>query len=238
MTVRFVSVSAGPANLEKPDGGVWCIVVAAGSGQRYGGAKQFDLVAGRRVVDRSVETAAAVCDGVVVVLAPDAIGSSAASVPGADHVVSGGSTRAASVRAGLAVVPDDAAVVLVHDAARPLATVALFGRVVAAVQGGAVAAVPAIGVTDTIRDVDGGVVDRDRLRAVQTPQGFRAATLRAAHASDGEATDDAALVERDGGTVALVEGETTNLKITGRHDRVVAEAILAERADQGGDSSR
>jgi 2-C-methyl-D-erythritol 4-phosphate cytidylyltransferase len=231
-------VSDTPADSIPGTGGVWCIVVAAGSGRRYGGAKQFDDLAGQRVLDRSVAVARRCCDGVVVVLAPDAIGTPDAEVAGADRVVAGGDTRAASVRAGLGVVPDDAEVVLVHDAARPLATDALFDRVIAAVRAGAPAVVPTVAVTDTVRRIDGGVVDRDQLRAVQTPQGFRPSALRAAHADATDATDDAALVERAGGTVVLVDGEGSNIKITGPQDRAVAAAILAGQVHEGGDSAR
>ncbi len=215
-------------------GPVWCVVVAGGSGRRYGGAKQFELLAGRRVIDHSVAAAASVCDGVVAVLPADALAGADGAVPGAAAVVAGGDTRAGSVRAGLATVPDDAEVVLVHDAARPLATAELFARVVAAVRAGAPAVVPVVPVADTIREVVDGasrVVDRDRLRAVQTPQGFDAATLRAAHAADGDATDDAGLVEAAGGVVALVEGEAANRKITDPDDRLVAEAVLAARTE-------
>lgn len=236
--VRFGAVSDTAGDRDHAPGPVWCVVVAAGSGRRYGGAKQFEVLDGARVLDRSVAVARAAADGVVVVLSADALGTPEAEVPGADAVVAGGATRADSVRAGLAAVPDDAGVVLVHDAARPLATAALFGRVVAAVRAGAAAVVPAVAVTDTIRDVDGGVVDRDRLRAVQTPQGFPLAALRAAHADAADATDDAALVERTGAPVVLVDGEDTNIKITGPQDRTLAEAILAERSRTGGDSQR
>jgi 2-C-methyl-D-erythritol 4-phosphate cytidylyltransferase len=212
---------------------VWCVVVAAGSGRRFGGAKQFEDLAGVRVIDRSVAVARAVCDGVVVVLPAASLGAPEADVAGADRVVPGGSTRAESVRAGLSAVPAAAEVVLVHDAARPLATVELFERVIAAVRAGAEAVVPAVEVTDTIRDVDGGVLDRDRLRAVQTPQGFRAATLRDAHATEADATDDAGLMELIGRSIVLVEGERTNLKLTGPEDRVVAEALLDARGRGG-----
>ena len=207
---------------------VWCIVVAGGSGRRFGGAKQWMDLAGVRVVDRSVATAAAACDGVVVVVPASDLDD--AEVPGASAVVAGGSSRSASVRAGLARVPDTAGVVLVHDAARPLAGVELFERVVAAVRAGADVAIPVVAVTDTIRHVDGGVVDRDELRAVQTPQGFAASMLRAVHVDEPDATDDAGLVEAAGGVVTLVEGETTNLKLTDPHDLVVAEALLAAAA--------
>jgi 2-C-methyl-D-erythritol 4-phosphate cytidylyltransferase len=128
-------------------------------------------------------------------------------------------------------VPDEATVVLVHDGARPLASVELYRRVIDAVAGGADVVVPVVAVVDTIRSVDGGVVDRDQLRAVQTPQGFRAAVVRAAHAEAAEATDDAALAEALGATVTLVEGETTNLKITRPVDLVVARSYLEDSDD-------
>lgn len=146
--------------------------------------------------------------------------------PGVDAVVAGGATRSASVRAGLAAVPPEAAVVLVHDAARPLAPAEVWHRVIDAVRAGADAAVPAVPVTDTLRAVGGGTVDRSRLVAVQTPQGFRAAALRAAHADGGEATDDAALVEAAGGMVALVDGHPAAAKLTTPQDRTVLEAFL------------
>ena len=219
------------------DGPVWCIVVAGGSGRRFGGEKQFASLGGRRVIDHSVAVAAASCDGVVAVVPAGDGDGPVAQVPDADVVVAGGATRSASVRAGLAAVPDGAAVVLVHDAARPLATGALFERVVAAVRAGAAAAVPAVPVVDTIRRLDGGVVDRDLLRAVQTPQGFDAAVLRDVHRAEPDASDDAGLVEAAGGHVELVEGERENLKLTDPIDAVVAEALLAARSGfaDGGD---
>ena len=204
--------------------GVWCIVVAGGSGRRWGGPKQFEQLAGERVVDRAVRVAASVCEGVVLVLPA---GSDDVAVPGATATVAGGATRSASVRAGLAAVPAEAEVVLVHDAARPLASDQLFRDVVGVVRGGAAAAVPAVPVTDTIRSVDGGVVDRDLLRAVQTPQGFAADVLRAVHRDEPEGTDDAGLVEAAGHRVELVAGERRNLKLTEPDDRIVAEALLA-----------
>lgn len=202
---------------------IWSIVVAAGSGQRYGAAKQFEPLAGARVVDHSLAVAARHSDGVVVVVPP---GEPVPDALRADVVVEGGATRSESVRRGLAAVPGDATIVLVHDAARPAATDALFRRVIDAVLGGAAVAVPAIEVADTIRHRDGGVVDRAELLAVQTPQGFDAAALRAAHANGGEATDDASLVEARGGTVVTVAGERTNIKITEPADLVVAAQTL------------
>jgi 2-C-methyl-D-erythritol 4-phosphate cytidylyltransferase len=139
------------------------------------------------------------------------------------------------VRAALAVIADDAAVIVVHDAARPLASAELHQAVVAAVHAGADAVIPGVPVSDTIKRVahdehgDAVVVetlDRSQLVAVQTPQAFRADLLRAAHAERADATDDAALVEAIGGTVVVVAGEATNLKITGPHDLAVAAALL------------
>lgn len=207
---------------------VWTIVVAGGSGLRFGMRKQFADLGGVSVLQRSVDAAGTASDGVVIVVPGDAVGSTEIVAPSGRvvQVVAGGSSRAESVRAGLAVVPDDAAVVLVHDAARPLATPHLFSAVVAAVRDGADAVVPGVALADTIRRRTGGVVDRDELLAVQTPQGFPAARLRAAHASGDEATDDATLVERTGGAVTVVPGEAANRKITDPVDLVTAAAML------------
>jgi 2-C-methyl-D-erythritol 4-phosphate cytidylyltransferase len=133
------------------------------------------------------------------------------------------------VRAGLARVPDDADVIVVHDGARPLADADLFAAVVRAVHEGADAALPGVPVADTLRSRDGGVVDREGVVAVQTPQAFRAAALRAAHATATEATDDASLVEAAGGKVVVVDGSPSNVKITRPADLVVAEALLRAR---------
>lgn len=206
------------SDVSESDVNVWGIVVAAGSGARFGGAKQYALLGGRRVVDWSLATARATCGAVVLVVPPDR----ADSPEAADHVVAGGSTRSASVRAGLALVDPDASedtVVVVHDAARPFASRALFAAVIAAVRAGADGAVPALPITDTVKSIapDGSItatLDRSLLVTVQTPQAFRLTALRDAHRKEGEATDDAALVEAAGGRVVVVEGETTNRKIT------------------------
>lgn len=206
---------------------VWAIVVAAGSGDRFGGPKQYQLLANRRVLDRAVDAVRAVSEGVVLVVAPDR---PLDAEPQVDVVVHGGATRSESVRAGLAAVPDDADVVLVHDAARPLATPALATAVLAAVTTGADAAVPALPVADTVKRVAGDTVletfDRTTLVAVQTPQGFRADVLRKAHAESLDGTDDAALVEAAGGRVVVVPGEPHNLKLTRPDDLRIAEALL------------
>ena len=219
-------------------GRVWVVVVAAGSGRRFGGAKQYEPLAGRRVLDWSLAAARSAVGGgdaaggggrdggVVLVVAPGREGD---DEPAADAVVAGAATRSGSVRAGLARVPDDADVIVVHDGARPLADADLFAAVVGAVRGGADAALPGVPVADTLRSRDGGVVDRDGLVAVQTPQAFRAAALRAAHATATEATDDASLVEAAGGKVVVVDGSPSNVKITRPADLVVAEALLRAR---------
>ena len=124
-------------------------------------------------------------------------------------------------------MPDNAEVVLVHDAARPLASRVLFRAVVDAVLAGADGAIPGIAVADTVKRVRNGYVaetlDRSELVAVQTPQAFRAAALRQAHAGAPEATDDAGLLEALGLSVAVVPGEYHNLKLTSPEDLAIAE---------------
>lgn len=203
---------------------VWTVVVGGGSGQRFGRPKQYEMLGDERVIDRSRRIADLAGDGVVVVVPPeDAL---------REGGVPGGATRSESVRAGIAAVPAEATVICVHDAARPLADLALYRRVVDAVIAGADAAVPAVPVADTIKIVDdqGTVVttpERARLRAVQTPQAFRADVLRAAHAGGGEGTDDAELVERMGRRVVAVDGDPLNRKITHPDDLDWARSIVA-----------
>jgi 2-C-methyl-D-erythritol 4-phosphate cytidylyltransferase len=136
--------------------------------------------------------------------------------------VPGGETRTDSVRAGLAEVPEDAAVVLVHDAARPLVPDEVIGRVVQALGDGFDGAVPGLPVVDTVKRVDGGVVvetpARDGLVTVQTPQGFVVPVLRAALAAGADGSDCASLVERNGGRVRVVAGDERLLKVTTRAD--------------------
>lgn len=215
---------------------VWAVVVAGGQGSRFGCPKQFESLAGRRVLDWSVEAAHSVAGGVVVVVPA---GSALEVVGAGDAVVHGGHTRSASVRAGLACVPEDAEVVVVHDAARPLASRALFASVVAALEEREVAGVvPAIAVAETLKRVDAdrvvATVPRHGLVTVQTPQAFRREALVGAHREGGEGTDDAALVEAAGGVVLTVPGEMTNLKLTVAADLQVAEWHLAQREAAAG----
>lgn len=198
----------------------WGIVVAAGRGSRFGGPKHTALLAGTTLWEhgRAMLAAAGASDVVVV-----------GDVPGG---VPGGERRRDSVSSGLAAVPDDVDFVLVHDAARPLATIELARRVAAALETtGADAVIPVVTVTDAVKELaETGVrsVDRSRLLLAQTPQGFRRASLRAAHDEvEGDVADDAELVERWGGRVATVSGESANIKITVPSDLVAAAALLS-----------
>lgn len=222
---------------------MWAVVVAGGSGSRFGGHKQFAQLGDSTVVEWSVRSARQACDGAVLVVPTGLVERCAGLAP---VVVAGGATRAESVRAGLAAVPASAEVVVVHDAARPLARPETWEAVIAAVLAGADGAVPCVPVSDTIKQVgpDGALVtlDRSRLIAAQTPQAFSAAALRAAHGAAGEATDDASLVEASGGRVVRVPGDPANLKITGPLDLVVAAHLLSlagypgpQAASAGGD---
>jgi 2-C-methyl-D-erythritol 4-phosphate cytidylyltransferase len=208
----------------------WAIVVGAGDGRRLGDdrPKAFVGLGDEVMLARSVRMLDdhPALDGIVLVvpegweepatlLADDLVAGKVAAA------VTGGSTRAASVAAGLAAVPDDADLILVHDAARPFATPELVSRVLEALAQ-ADGAVPGVPLTDTVKRVNAGLVvetpDRSRLVAVQTPQGFRADVLRRAHLQPAEvlavATDCATLVEATGARVAVVEGEPANLKVT------------------------
>lgn len=177
----------------------------------------------------SIDAARSCVDGVVLVVPPERLED--AAVHGeADVIVSGGATRSQSVRNGIRAIPDGVEVIVIHDAARPLASDKLFAAVVAKVKSGSLAVIPGAAVTDTIKRVEGGNVcetlDRSVLVSVQTPQGFDAATLIRAHAGGGEATDDAALVEAMGIDVAVVPGEVMNKKITDVADLVLFEALI------------
>ena len=201
---------------------IWTIVVAAGSGTRFGSPKQFALINERRIVDWAVETSRISSDGVVVVLP--------AEQAQREGGVAGGATRSASVRCGLAAVPQDATIICVHDAARPFASEYLFDEVIDAVCAGADGAVPGLPVVDTIKFIDAANVvkstpDRNQLVAVQTPQAFRAKSLRRAHQNNPEGTDDSTLVETNGGKVVVVMGDPLNRKITTPEDLNWARAI-------------
>jgi len=212
---------------------VAAVVVAAGRGQRYGGAKQFAVMNHDTVTTHSVRAARSVAERVVLVVPANYQGNG----EGADVVVVGGATRSDSVRAGLEEC-GDADVIVVHDAARPLATPSLFASVVGAVLAGADGAVPGLPISDTvkrIRQLEGNVtvVDgteaREQLVTVQTPQAFAHDVLLRAHASGDDATDDATLVEAVGGQVVVVPGELDNVKITVAGDLAWASSIALRR---------
>jgi 2-C-methyl-D-erythritol 4-phosphate cytidylyltransferase len=218
-----------------------CILVAAGRGDRLGpgGPKAMRLLGDEPLLVHAVR--AVVASGsvdLVVVAAPPGDTDEFRDLL-TEHgprlvVVPGGTTRRRSVAAALTTLPASVEVVLVHDAARCLAPPTLFTAVAKAVTDGADAVVPAVPVADTIKQVAGGVVvatlDRSRLRAAQTPQGFRRTVLENAHATvDADATDDAAMVERMGATVRVVPGDLEAFKITRPPDLVLAEAMLASR---------
>ena len=212
-----------------------CVIVAGGRGERFGGLTPKGLVevAGRSLVQHAVEAvrASGVVD-VVVVVVPAGCEDVRSLLGGDVDVVPGGSTRQASVQAGLVRLPAGVDVVLVHDAARALAPAALVADVAHAVRTGHPAVVPGVPVVDTVRHVDGPPADRSSLVAVQTPQGFSRPLLDRAHTSaDGhEATDDAGLVELLGVAVRVVPGHEDAFKITRPLDLVLAEAVLARRA--------
>jgi 2-C-methyl-D-erythritol 4-phosphate cytidylyltransferase len=209
------------------------LLVAAGSGSRLGASvpKAFVELAGRPMLEWSIDALrAAGISEIVVALPPEGV------APDGCVGVRGGATRSESVRAALAAAGPGH--VVVHDAARPLEDPELFTRVVAEL-GRADCAIAAARVVDTIKEADqAGVVvathDRSRLWAVQTPQAFRREALEGALRVDpavlAVATDDAWLVERNGGTVRVVESSPANFKVTTPHDLAVADRLLGERA--------
>ena len=239
-------------------GPIFTVVVAGGSGRRFGSMKQFERLdsagGGTRVLDHAVRTALECCDGVVLVVPADDVDDERAHHDRARvEVVAGGPTRTASTRCGLAAVPDTATVILVHDAARPFASVELFRSVIDAVADGVDGAVPGLPVTDTVKSIEvvptttvpglgaathrpavtpvvTATPDRATLVAVQTPQAFRADVLRRAHRQENEGSDDASLVEVIGGTVIVVPGEPDNRKITHPEDLAWAREHLARKA--------
>ncbi|MEY2417583.1 MAG: 2-C-methyl-D-erythritol 4-phosphate cytidylyltransferase [Actinomycetota bacterium] len=210
---------------------VWTVVCAGGAGQRFGSAKQYAELAGKRLIDHAVHNAAAASDFVVIGAPANDVDDLRWSFASTTiKVVPGGVLRSDTVRCALAVIPVDADVIVVHDAARPLAPPSLFRDVVAAVEAGADGAVPGLAPPDTVKRVAGDVVvetiDRSELVMVQTPQAFRGDALRAAHAGAPDATDDAALVERAGGKVVVVPGTAAANKITTPDDLIAMQRWL------------
>ncbi len=201
------------------------MVTAGGSGLRFGSLKQFATLGGSSVLGRAVDVSAQFASAIVVPIPEGAGPAAAEALRGRTATVTaGGATRALSVLAGLRALPE-VEWVLIHDAARPFATFALFGRVLeAAARVGA--AIPALPCVDTVKTASGelvtGTLDRASLRLVQTPQVFRREALLEAYARAGEAardrTDDAAVYEALGWPIAWVEGEAGNVKLTRPED--------------------
>lgn len=222
------------------------VIVAAGESRRMGAAgdKQFAMLAGRPVLAHALRTFedCGGIDAIVLVCAEDRLEEARRLVieeglAKVTDVVCGGAERQQSVAKGLACVRDDD-VVAIHDGARPLVTPALIETVISALPGWD-GVVPALGVTDTVKQVDEretviATLDRASVRLVQTPQAFAAGCLReAVQAADSDgivATDDAALVERLGGRVRIVDGSEQNIKITLPADLRLAESVLAARS--------
>ena len=204
---------------------IWGLLLAAGRGTRFGRQKHDVKLGGVPIWQQSE---GALLDGGVDRLV--VVGDLDGAVPGGDR-------RRDSVAAGLRVISDDVGFVLIHDAARPLVTAKLVRAVIDRLLIGDVAGVvPVVPVRDTIKRVAGEfvveTVDRTDLVAVQTPQGFDLEVLRAAHAgADGDATDDASMVEKIGGTIAIIDGDPANLKVTYPEDLAVAEALRSEQHD-------
>jgi 2-C-methyl-D-erythritol 4-phosphate cytidylyltransferase len=210
------------------------IVPAAGLGLRLGGQRPKALheLGGKPLLWHCCRNVAASrsVGAIVIAAPPGATAEVHALVPGA-IVVEGGRTRQESVAAALAAVPAEFEIVLVHDAARALTPPELIEAVAAAIRSGHDAVIPGLPVVDTIKEVDGDgrvltTVDRSRLRAVQTPQGFRRSVLAKAHEMSGDHTDDAGMVERLGVPVHTVAGHPHALKITTPWDLVIAETIF------------
>ena len=217
------------------------ILVAAGAGERLGAdrPKAFVGLGGRVLLAESLERLDANdwVDSIVVAAPP---GWEEAAIVLAEElvvskvtaVVTGGRTRAESVRAGLAEVPEEALVVLVHDAARPLVADDVVERVLAPLAEGYDGAVPGLALADTVKRIQDGIavetLDRSQLVTVQTPQAFAADALRRAYAGDVpvDATDCASLVEARGGRIRVVEGDPRLLKITTPADLALVESWL------------
>ena len=227
------------------------IIVAGGSGRRAGGArpKQFAFLGGMPVLARTINNFAAAMPGaeIVAVLPPQHIEfwkNLAARFDVAAHTVAaGGAERFDSVKNGLAALSSDPELVAVQDGVRPLGTAEMIRRVAeAAARYGA--AIPVVEPVDSFREVESNmpdesgtvpsrIVDRRRLRVVQTPQVFRTEILRRAYGVEyrPEFTDDASVVEAAGYPVCLAEGERANLKLTTPEDFAVAEALIAAREE-------
>ncbi len=200
---------------------VSAIIAAAGSGQRFGATipKALIQLGNRTLLEHAVAAMAPIADEIIV-CAPAGYEDQIRTLLGDSAiVVTGGATRSQSVRAGLVAVNKNSEFVLVHDAARPLASTDLARRIIDALRNGEVAVIPGIAQIDTVKNIDpSGYVtntpERSQLRKIQTPQGFSREILISAHESKVEATDDSSLIELLGHKVKIIDGEERALKIT------------------------
>jgi 2-C-methyl-D-erythritol 4-phosphate cytidylyltransferase/2-C-methyl-D-erythritol 2,4-cyclodiphosphate synthase len=211
------------------------IVAAAGSGERFGAPIPKALIqfGDKTLLEHAIANIAPVVNQIVVTAPAGYEDQIRAMVGGEITVVTGGATRSESVRLGLAALPDSTEFVLVHDAARSLASTALAQSVVTALRAGDVAVIPGLPEFDTVKVVDSaGYVtstpDRASLRKVQTPQGFAYSVLKAAHATPQDATDDAVLVANAGHKVRIIDGEERALKITTPSDLATAMTFIGD----------
>ena len=219
---------------------VWAVLAAAGRGERLGSdrPKAFARLGGRPLLAESLERLeeSGWIDAIVIAAPPDweepsILVAEEIAATKVSSAVTGGESRSESVRLALEEVPEEAAVVLVHDAARPLLPEEVIERVLAPLSEGWDGVVPAVPLADTVKRVDGDRVvetlPRDDLVAVQTPQAFLADTLRRAVSGDvSSATDCASLVESQGGRIKVVEGDPRLLKVTHADDLALVESWL------------
>ena len=214
------------------------IIAAAGSGERFGATlpKALITLGNRTLIEHAVAALAPIASEIVI-CAPAGYEKQIQELVGADiTVVTGGTTRSDSVRAGITALTGNNKYVLVHDAARALASTQLAGNVLAALEKGEVAVIPGLELIDTVKSVDAGghvtsTPDRASLRRVQTPQGFDLEILKKAHSSGANATDDGALVEAIGHKVLIINGEDRALKITTPADLATALSTLGDSSE-------
>lgn len=213
------------------DATVWALVLAGGSGQRFGGRpKQFRPVGGIRMIDRTVAAARRTCDGVTVVLPP---GCDWDGEP-VDALAEGGDHQSESLRAGLATVPDGAGIVLVCDPAHPLAPDALFTAVADAVRRGADGAVPVLPILEVVQRVEGGrvtaTIPKHDLVLTQAPQAFRAEVLREVHVDRPRPVENSGLLVERGHRVDTVPGDPANLHVTTPAELAILDRIASAGA--------
>ena len=213
-------------------------MLAAGSGTRFGDTKQFcELTPGVRLVDAALDTAFTVTESVILVLPPQHIWEGRH----VDTTVVGGASRLGSVAAGLTALPGDQEVVVVHDAAHPLASRATFLDLIEAILDGADAAVPVLSLGDVVKrqDRQGRIttVGRDGLGLAQVPMAFSTTALLSAHAAptttDTPYWEDSMLIERDGGIVVAVPGSSSNIHVVTPEDLSIARALASRREATG-----